>query len=664
MPCVPSSIERNRRRRATRRRPGLQFGRLASAMAGSRRLIRMRCMVNLTVDEARSRAAVIDVRRYEIALDLDSGDTTFESTVQITVESLCDADTFLDVDSGSLRSVVLNGRPLDTALLTGARFPLTLSHCLNEVTVRATMAYSPDGEGVHRSVDPEDGNTYLYALAFLDAAPRVFGCFDQPDLKAVLHLRVKVPDRWTVLGTGRAEPDNAHAGWWQFPETRPLSTYLMTFVAGPYHLLTSEHHGIRLGLACRESLAPHLDKDADELFTLTAECFDEYHRLFGIRYPFGDSYNLVFVPESNSSAMENPGCVTCDDVLIFRAQATATLRSERANMVAHEMAHQWFGDLVTMRWWDDLWLNESFADYIGRRVCVDVTEFTDSWLLFSLKSKAWGLEADQRSSTHPVAGNGTPDAHTALTDFDGISYAKGAVVLRQLNGYLGDEAFIAGIVDHLTKHSYANATMGDLLASWEQASGQDLSEWTDAWLRTSGVDTLSVHQGATTTIERPSGSPGGVSRAHALRVTSYDADGTATTLPLIVRSSVTEIDLDSSAPCAVVLPDSADESWVRVRLDPKAIEQLPRLLPKIESATSRAAVWGALRGDVLDAGLSPETYLDIICTALPREPKDLVLGHVLRDAVRWAGTYLPTPTQVQETREPDSIRARGIRARE
>jgi aminopeptidase N len=604
-------------------------------------------MVNLTVDEARIRAASIDVRRYEIALDLDSGDATFESTTRISVESLDGADTFIEVDTASLRSVELNGKPLDPALLTDARFPLPLARGPNDVTVRATMAYSHDGEGVHRSVDPEDGNIYLYAMAFLDAAPRVFGCFDQPDLKASFHLRVRVPDGWTVLGTGRAESGDVHAGWWQFPETLPLSTYLMTFVAGPYHLLTTEHDGIRLGLACRESLAPHLDKDAEELFKLTAECFDEYHRLFGIRYPFGDSYHLVFVPESNSGAMENPGCVTCDDVLIFRARATASMRSERANMVAHEMAHQWFGDLVTMRWWDDLWLNESFADYMGRRVCVDTTDFTDNWLLFALKSKAWGLEADLRSSTHPVAGNGAPDAHTALTNFDGISYAKGAVVLRQLNSYLGDEAFLAGIVEYLMTHSFANATMADLLASWEGASGEDLSAWTDAWLRTSGVDTLSVHQGATTTIERHDGSTGTISRAHAIQVTSYDADGTATTVPVMVTGPLTEIDLDTSTPGTVVLPDSADESWVRVRLDPGAIEQLSTLLPKIESATSRAVVWGALRGEVLDARLSPQTYLDIVCAALPREPEDIVLGRVLSDAVRWAGAYLPTGIQIQ-----------------
>jgi aminopeptidase N len=603
-------------------------------------------MVNLTVDEARLRAAAIDVRHYEIALDLDAGESTFESTARISVDSRHSADTFLEIDTASLHSVELDGTSLDPALLVAGRFPLTLSRGAHEISVRATMPYSHDGEGLHRSVDPEDGNVYLYAMTFLDAAPRVFGCFDQPDLKAALRLRLKVPDGWTVLGTGRAEPDDENPGWWRFPETPPLPTYLMTLVAGPYHLVTTEHDGIRLGLACRRSLAPYLDKDAAELFRVTAACFDEYHRLFGIRYPFGDYYQ-VFVPEL-TGAMENPGCVTCDDVLVFRAQATASLRTDRANMVAHELAHQWFGDLVTMQWWDDLWLNESFADYMARRVCVAVTDFTDNWLTFALKSKAWGLDADLRSSTHPVAGNGTPDAHTALTNFDGISYAKGSVVLRQLNNFLGEEAFLAGIVDHLTQHSYGNATMADLVACWERACGQDLSGWTDAWLRTSGVDILSARHGTTTVIERQNGSAGDVSRAHAIQLTSYDFDGTTTTLPLIVREPSIQIDLDSSAPGTVVLPDSADESWARIRLDPEAITGLPALLPMIDSATSRAVVWGALRGDVLDARLSPQVYLDIVCAALPREPDDLVLGRVLSEAVRWVGTYVVTATQREQ----------------
>ncbi len=276
-------------------------------------------MVNLTVDEARTRAASVRVSRYEIALDLDTGDSTFESTSRVFFESLDGKASFFEVVAAELHSVELNGEILDSALLTESRFPLDPVAGSNVLTVRATMAYSHDGEGLHRTVDPEDGRAYVYAMTFLDAAPRVFACFDQPDLKAEVSLRVKVPDDWTVIGNGRAIRDAGEAGdeptsrgWWTLTDTLPLSTYFVTLVAGPYHSVTTEHDGITLGLHCRESLAAHLDKDAEELFTLTGQCFDEYHRLFGIRYPFGD-YHQAFVPEFNAGAMENPGCVTFAD---------------------------------------------------------------------------------------------------------------------------------------------------------------------------------------------------------------------------------------------------------------------------------------------------------------------------------------------------------------
>jgi aminopeptidase N len=606
-------------------------------------------MVNLTVGEARGRAASVSVTRYEIALDLDGGETTFDSTSRVTFESLDGKATFVELAAKELHTVELNGEPLDNALLSGNRFPLDPVHGTNMLTVRATMGYSHDGEGLHRTVDPEDGKAYVYAMTFLDAAPRVFACFDQPDLKAEVRLRVKVPAEWTVLGNGRThrdhEADQSSHGWWTLSPTKPLSTYFITLVAGPYHSITSEHDGITLGLHCRQSLAPHLDKDAEELFTLTGQCFDEYHRLFGIRYPFGD-YHQAFVPEFNAGAMENPGCVTFADDMVFRAQATHSQHSDRANVVAHEMAHQWFGDLVTMQWWDDLWLNESFADYMGHRVCVDATSFTDNWLLFALNNKAWGLDADQRSSTHPVAGNGSPDAHSALTNFDGISYSKGAVSLRQLNNYLGDEAFLGGIIDHLSAHSYGNATLADLVSSWEKASGKDLSDWTHAWLGTSGVDTLSVQQGPSTTIERANGATEDVSRIHAINVTSYDEGGAATTVSVVLTGATTVVPLDSSGTGTLVLPDSEDESWAKIRLDPAAVEMLPALLPRIGNAVSRAVIWGALRDGLLDARIGPDTYVDIACAALPHEPDDLVLGRVLTESAWRAGTYLHGTTQL------------------
>ena len=300
----------------------------------------------------------------------------------------------------------------------------------NELVVDAMMAFRNDGEGLHRSVDPADGRHYVYGMSFMDAAPSIFACFDQPDLKAPYTFHVTAPADWVVIGN--APGQQVAPGEWELEPTQPLSTYFVTLVAGPYHLVRDEHDGIPLGLSARASIAKDLDADADELFTMTKQCFDEFHRLFGIRYPFGD-YHQAFVPEFNAGAMENPGCVTFRDPLVFSSRVTRGVRIQRATTVAHEMAHQWFGNIVTPKWWDDLWLNESFAEYMGNRVTADVTEYDDAWTHNAYARRQWGLVADQRPSTHPVAGNGAVDASAALQDFDGISYAKGSSILKQLN---------------------------------------------------------------------------------------------------------------------------------------------------------------------------------------------------------------------------------------
>ncbi|MGH3333088.1 MAG: M1 family metallopeptidase, partial [Nocardioidaceae bacterium] len=358
-------------------------------------------MPSLSLDESRRRADLLTVTSYDVSLDLAGDEKTFASTSTIRFTADGPADTFVDVKPRRLLSARLNGAPLDVDSLKDGRLPLSGVSGDNELVVEAVMGYRNDGEGLHRAVDPADGRHYTYAMSFLDAAPSVFACFDQPDLKAPYTLHLQAPRDWVVVGNGRAE--EVEQGRWELETTQPLSTYFVTLVAGPYHVLRDEHDGIALGLSCRASLAEHLDKDAEELFTLTGQCFDEFHRLFGVRYAFGD-YHQAFVPEFNAGAMENPGCVTFRDPLVFTSKVTRSERTSRATTIAHEMAHQWFGDLVTMRWWDDLWLNESFAEYMGNRVAHDATEFQDAWVDHAFGRKRWGLETDQRPSTHPVAG--------------------------------------------------------------------------------------------------------------------------------------------------------------------------------------------------------------------------------------------------------------------
>ncbi len=319
-------------------------------------------MPSLSREEAVERAGRVRVDGYHVDLDLAGAreQDTFGSTC--TVSFRADEDTFIELKPVELMEAFLNGRSLDLSLVRENRLPLTGLTGHNELIVRARMAYSHTGEGLHRFVDPEDGETYLYAQSFLDDAQRIFACFDQPDLKASVTLSVTAPPGWEVAANSAGT--EIAPGRWNFEPTAPISTYLVSLIAGPYHVRRAEHDGIPLALYCRRALAPHLDKDVDELFEVTAASFDRYHELFGVRYPFG-KYDQAFVPEFNAGAMENAGLVTLRDEYVFRSAVTDAERELRAVTVAHEMAHMWFGDLVTMRWWDDLWLNESFAEYLG-----------------------------------------------------------------------------------------------------------------------------------------------------------------------------------------------------------------------------------------------------------------------------------------------------------
>ncbi|HLM18223.1 MAG TPA: aminopeptidase N, partial [Acidimicrobiia bacterium] len=447
-------------------------------------------MRSLTLTEARERSSLITVTSYAVELDLDQGAEVFGShtSVRFTVTEP-GASSWVDLKARSVETISLNGESLDPADVVDGRLELRGLTADNELVVAATMAYSHDGQGLHRATDPADGRDYVYGHLFLDAAPSVYACFDQPDLKAPYDVIVHAPLDWTVVGNGAAT--HTGAGSWRLATTKPLATYFMTVCAGPYVSVRDEHDGIPLGLHARASLREPLERHAAELFDVTKRSFDYFHGLFGIRYPFGE-YHQVFVPEFNAGAMENPGCVTFRDQYLYRGAATRDELLTRANTVSHEMSHMWFGDIVTMKWWDDLWLNESFAEYMSHRCLVDATEYADAWVDSSIVRKVWGYGAERSPSTHPVAGVEALDAQSALQNFDGISYAKGAATLRQLIAYVGDAQFIAGVRAYLTDKSYGNGTLADFLAAIETASGKDLEAWSRAWLLTADRDTLSV----------------------------------------------------------------------------------------------------------------------------------------------------------------------------
>jgi aminopeptidase N len=594
-------------------------------------------MPALTVEEARTRAATLDVHSYEIAFDLTLGDEVFRaiSTIRFSASG---ERTFLDVKPQELKSVTLNGSSVDTQGLDDGRLWLDALQAENELVVDAVMKYSADGEGLQRTVDAGDGRVYLYGMSSLESAPRYFACFDQPDLKAPYTMTVTCPDEWIVLGNGAATQTSP--GQWELKETKPLSTYFVTLVAGPYHLIRSEHDGIPLGLACRQSLKEHLDKDKDDLFTVTAQAFDEYHRLFGYRYPFGE-YHQVFVPDFNLGAMENPGCVTFADNLVFRSTVTDAERSLRARIVVHEMAHMWFGDTVTMKWWNDLWLNESFAEYMASRVSHDVTDHQGHWTDFAFVRKWWGLQADQRSSTHPVAAEAGKDARQSLDDFDGISYAKGAAVLKQLAAYLGDEVFLKGVNAHIDANEFGNADLHEFIAKLTEAGAVDLPNWSEQWLRTAGLDTISAERTATgIRLHRSTPPSQPADRPHKLTVGGYDESGRSISVQVLLDRDAVDVELDPRT--AVIVPDAADDTWAKIRLDATSLANLPAVLPKIADGSTRGVIWNSIRDSVADAELDPRQALAILLEAIRSEDSDIAIGSLLRWLEdRLLGAYLP-----------------------
>ncbi|WP_046729674.1 aminopeptidase N [Streptomyces humi] len=601
----------------------------------------------LTRDEAQSRAELLDVHRYTIDLDLTTGDETFDSRTVIRFSARSDGDTFVEMKPAELRAVTLDGQSLDPETLDQDRLPLrNLTAGEHELRVEATMRYSRTGEGMHRFTDPTDDLTYVYTQMFMDDVQRVFAAFDQPDLKAVFELTVTAPEGWSVLANGVTE--DLGEGRWRAAATPLISTYLVAVAAGPWHSVRTEHRGLPFGIHCRRSLAPHLDADAEEILDITRACYDRYHEKFEEPYPF-DSYDQAFVPEFNAGAMENPGLVTFRDEFVYRSAVTDTERQTRAMVVAHEMAHMWFGDLVTLQWWDDIWLNESFAEYMGYQTLTEATRFTDTWVDFGVARKAWGYDADQRPSTHPVAPEAVDDTAAALLNFDGISYAKGASALRQLVAWMGEKDFLAGINIHFQRHRFGNATLADFIESLAAATDRDVHAWADTWLRTTGVDTL-VPVLATAadgtrglTVERTG------SRPHRVCVGVYDQD-LADEGRLTLRERI-DLDIPGTAPQplgkrpALLVLNDGDLTYAKIRFDAESAATIRAHLSGLPDPLTRAVVWNALRDAVRDGELAPATYLETARAHLPRETDlALVQGVLAFTALHLVDRYL-TPEE-------------------
>jgi aminopeptidase N len=602
---------------------------------------------NLTRTDAAERAELLAVHSYDIQLDVTdgagrAGERTFSSTTTVEFTSRRPgASTFIDLIAETVHSATLNGAELDLSGYTEeGGLPLPDLAEQNTLVISGDFRYSNSGEGLHWFQDPEDEQVYLYTQFEPADAKRMFACFDQPDLKAAVTLHVTAPFDWQVVSNtgGRTiEAGPAGSQLVHFQPTKRISTYLVALIAGPYAKVTDLHEGIPLGLYCRASLAQYLD--ADELFTVTKQGFDFFHRVFDYPYPF-DKYDQLFVPEFNAGAMENAGAVTILEDYVFRSKVSRARYETRAETVLHELAHMWFGDLVTMRWWDDLWLNESFATYISTLCQAEATEFDTAWTTFANTEKSWAYAQDQLPSTHPIAAD-IPDVAAVEVNFDGITYAKGASVLKQLVAYVGREEFLAGVQRYFRRHEYGNTTLADLLGPLSESSGRDLSEWADQWLRTSQVNTLRpVYElsedgrYASFAIEQTAVPEHPVLRNHRLAVGLYSEgpDGLtrSSRVELDVAGARTEVTELVGHPAAdLVLVNDDDLTYAKLRLDPRSLATLRKRIGAIPDPLARALCWSAAWDMTRDAELPAREWVQLVLAGIDTETEISVMQSLL-----------------------------------
>ncbi|WP_295628939.1 aminopeptidase N [uncultured Corynebacterium sp.] len=659
---------------------------------------------NLTQTEAAARAAMLEVSHYDISLDVTGapdtadapGDSTFRSTTTITLTATTAGETFLDLRAADVRSVTVDGEDVTDSACGGAKeryddergLVLDLAEGEHEVVVDADCRYTTTGEGLHRFTDPADDQTYLYSQFETADAKRVFACFDQPDLKATYSMDVTAPGAWTIVSNSAPEVSDVAPADGEIPPLEgpaarihrfrvdvPLSTYLIAFCAGPWHAVHDEWTGtvaahpetpadhrpdgeltIPLGLFCRASIAEHLD--AETLFRETKEGFDWYAANFGEPYPFG-KYDQIFCPEYNMGAMENAGAVTIRDEYIFRSRTTGYLYERRNETVLHEMAHMWFGDLVTMEWWDDLWLNESFATWSACASQAAVSQYDGAWTTFANVEKAWAYQQDQLPSTHPIAADAS-DIDTVDQNFDGITYAKGASVLKQLAAYVGEDAFLAGARLHFARHRFANATFDDLLGALSEASGRDLSGWADQWLTTTGINTLSANfrvdqsgeedaENATYSsfsIGQTGAEPGaGELRDHRVAVGVYalDDDGALRRTQRVevdVTGATTEVPELVGAPAGdVVLVNDDDLTYCLMEFDSGSMEVLRDHIGDFADAMPRTLTWSTMWEMTRAAKVRARDFVDLVLRGAPVEDQISVLERVLAQAVSAVERY-------------------------
>lgn len=607
---------------------------------------------NLTQIEAEERKGIIANPAYVVSLDLTQGVETFTSTATITFDATAGESSFLDLIAPQLDSIVINGEQQDPAtVFVDDRIVLNDLKAHNRVDVTATCAYSRTGEGLHRSVDPADGKVYLYSQFEVPDARRVYAVFDQPDLKATFDFTVVAPQSWIVLSNSPVDSVEPLAGKtaagtleqaadegiqrWVFKQTPMMSTYLTAFVAGPYAQWTSQYANedgrtVPMGLYCRQSLKQAFEGDVQSVFDVTKKGFAFYAKTWGVPYPYA-KYDQVFVPEYNAGAMENIALVTLRDSYIFESKVSGAVINRRVETVLHELAHMWFGDYVTMKWWNDLWLNESFAEFMSTLATSEATEHSDDWATFCSGEKGWALAEDQMPTTHPIVAP-IHDLNDTYVNFDGITYAKGASVLKQLVAYVGRAKFFEGIHSYLNKHAYGNATLNDLLAELSQASGRDLDAWSKLWLEQSGINTITADidtdgEGVITKASLIQTAPEAfpVLRPHRIAIGFYNPDESGK----IVRTERFELDVDGERtdinaiiglkrPKFILVNDD-DLTYTKLRFDKTSLNFAEANLYAFDDSLARAIIWSSLWDMTRDAQFPAERFITLSLKALSTE---------------------------------------------
>ncbi len=607
---------------------------------------------NLTRTEAQQRAAAVSNVAYDVHLTLTAvmTDTTFKSVTTVTFDyAEPGGNSFIDLNAPSVESIILNGKDIPTTAFQNARIALSDLAAHNTLTVVANCAYQHTGVGLHRIADPVDQAVYMYTHFEPFDAHKVLTCFDQPDIKAPWTLHVTAPNAWEIVSNSKVEKveqlsDNRSTT--HFEATPRISTYLYALITGPYHVVRDTHNDIPLGVYCRKSLGDYLDPE--EIFTITKDGLDFFTARYDYPYPFS-KYDQLFVPEFNVGAMENPGCITINDRYVFRSKVTDTQRAQRATTILHEMAHMWFGDLVTMQWWDDLWLNESFATYMATLAMDKVTRFTDAWVDFTAVTKAWAAQQDQLPSTHPIVAD-MPDTESVRLNFDGITYAKGASVLRQLVAWVGDEPFMEGLRHYFKEFEWRNATLADFLTHLEQSSGRELTAWSKEWLETSGIATLSAkvssENGRITacTVEQTALPTYPTLRSHRIGVGLYslhedvlrqdryvecDIAGATTVVPELVGAAMPDL----------LLINDRDLTFAKVSLDSHSLHTIVDHLDKLADPLARAVCWLAAWNMTRDAEMTTTQYVNLITKHAYIEKDVATLERLLARAVMFTARY-------------------------